>query len=232
MKKLIAAALLPFAMLAHAEFAQDLAIKFPGLVDAKIAPAFPGFYSVIRGSEVVYVKEDLSIMINGDVVDLSTGRSMTADLRAANKPIIDISKFNPSDAIAFGNGPRKVYVFSDPDCPYCRQLENELDKVKDVTVLMFPYPIASLHPEATRIAKNIWCSKDKATAWKQYLLGNKKPAAGECDNPIDRNLAVGQKFQINGTPTLVFEDGTLVGGAIPAERIEAQLATATAKKKI
>lgn len=232
MKKIIATTLMPLAMLAHADFAQELAIKFPGIANSKIEPAFPGFYAVIRGPEVVFVKEDLSIMINGDVIDLGSGKSITAQLRQTNKPVIDTSKLNINDAIAFGTGARKVYVFSDPDCPYCRQLESELGKVKDATVYIFPFPLASLHPDAKQIAQNIWCSKDKASAWKDYLVGQKPPIAKTCDNPIERNLAAGASLQINGTPTLVFEDGTLVGGAIPAERIEAQLSIATAKKKI
>ena len=220
-----------FALTAYADtdFEQKLNSKFPGTEGAKIAPAFAGFYSVVKGNEVLFVRDDLSVLINGDVIDLATNKSLGSQLREANKPKINVADLNLKDAIKIGNGSRKLYVFSDPDCPFCHQLEDELVRVKDVTIYVFEFPLESLHPNARKMAENIWCSKDKGQAWRDYLRNNTQPADAKCDNPIARNIEIAQKFQILGTPALIFEDGTLVPGAIPADRIEGQLAAARVK---
>jgi thiol:disulfide interchange protein DsbC len=215
----------------HAGFEEDLIQRFPVAQGAKIEKVFPGFYSVVKGGEVVFVRDDLSILINGDVIDLKENKSIATQLREANKPKLDVAKLNTQDAIKFGIGKNKLYVFSDPDCPYCKQLENDLGRLQDTQVFVFPYPLTSIHPNARVIAESIWCSPSKQTAWKEYLLEGKKPKFATCDNPISRNLAIGESNQIQGTPALIFEDGTIIPGAIPLQRIEAQIAAAKGAKQ-
>lgn len=211
------------------DFIKQLNARFPATVGSKIEPAFPGFWSVIKGSEVLFVRDDLSVLIPGDVIDLKTNKSLASSLRAANKPHISAKDLDTRDAIKIGTGSRRLYVFSDPDCTYCRQLEPELAKLRNVQVFVFPFPLVGLHPNARVIAESIWCQPDRATAWRQYLLTNIAPPTTTCDNPISRNLALGDRLQILGTPALVFEDGTVVPGAIGAERIEAQLVAGVGK---
>lgn len=204
---------------AFADISAKLMEKFPATEGAKIEKAWPGFYAVIKGTEIVFVAEDLSIMINGDVIDLNSQRSITAEFKSKNKPRIDLSKLNERDAIKFGQGRHKLVVFSDPDCPFCKKLESDLVRLPDTQVLVFPYPLVNLHPQARVVAESIWCSPDQQTAWRSYLLGNLRPKFSTCDNPISRNLVLGEELQIQATPTLIFEDGTVVPGAIPMERI-------------
>jgi thiol:disulfide interchange protein DsbC len=207
-------------------------VRFPGTAGAKIEPAFPGFFSVVKEGQVIFVNADLSLMINGDVVDLASGQSLTNRIRQANRPVVNIQKLDTKDAIAIGTGARKLYVFSDPDCPYCQSLEKELEKLKDVTVYVFLFPLTSLHPQAATIAESVWCSKNKAAAWRAYLLNKELPPSATCDNPIERNARLGESLRIQGTPALIFEDGTVIPGAIPLERIEAQLAAAVGKGQV
>lgn len=217
-----------FAISAKADFAADLAAKFPATSGAKIEKSFPGFYSVVKGNEVVFVRDDLSIMINGDVIDLNVQRSLTTQIKDANKPKLDVSKLSTKDAIKFGQGKNKLYVFSDPDCPFCKQLEQDLGQLQDTQIFIFPFPLTSIHPTARVTAESIWCAEDKAAAWKDYLMQGKKPKFATCDNPISRNLALGEEHQIQGTPALIFEDGTIIPGAIPLQRIQAQINAANA----
>jgi thiol:disulfide interchange protein DsbC len=216
---------------AHAGFEEDLIQRFPVAQGAKIEKAFPGFYSVVKGGEVVFVRDDLSILINGDVIDLKENKSIAAQIREANKPKLDVANLNTKDAIKFGSGKNKLFVFSDPDCPYCKQLENDLGRLQDTQVFVFPYPLTTIHPNARVIAESIWCSPNKQTAWKEYLIEGKKPKFATCDNPISRNLALGESHQIQGTPALIFEDGTIIPGAIPLQRIEAQISAAKGAKQ-
>ncbi len=231
LKSVFALVAVAASITAHAGFEEDLIQRFPIAQGAKIEKAFPGFYSVAKGGEVVFVRDDLSILINGDVIDLKENKSIATQIREANKPKLDVAKLNTKDAIKFGSGKNKLYVFSDPDCPYCKQLENDLGRLQDTQVFVFPYPLTTIHPNARVIAESIWCSPNKQTAWKEYLIEGKKPKFATCDNPISRNLALGESHQIQGTPALIFEDGTIIPGAIPLQRIEAQISAAKGAKQ-
>jgi thiol:disulfide interchange protein DsbC len=229
MRTLALAALLACCTQARADFMQDLHAKYPETKNAVVKKAFGNFYSVVRGNDVVYINDDLSILINGDVVDLKANRSLTSALRDANRPRFSMADLREADAIRIGTGRRRLVVFSDPDCPYCRQLQGELGKLQDVSVFVLPLPLTGLHPNAAAIAESIWCAADAPAAWNGYLLRGVKPADKSCANPLERNAALAAKYQVFGTPAIVLEDGSIIPGALPAPAIEARLA-ALAKK--
>ena len=90
-----------------------------------------------------------------------------------------------------GKGERKMAIFTDPDCPFCKRIEGDLAKVDNVTIYMFLFPIDSLHPKAADKAKRIWCSPDRIKAWDDYMQKGITPtAAPSCDNPVDKLVAV------------------------------------------
>jgi thiol:disulfide interchange protein DsbC len=117
-----------------------------------------------------------------------------------------------------GNGKRMLAIFSDPNCPYCKRFEKDLAKVDDVTIYTFLYPILS--QDSHEKSKAVWCSADKAKAWNDLMLNGTMPPAGRCDTPIEANLALGHKYRVTGTPTLVFANGERVPGVIAADQIE------------
>lgn len=228
MKKIIVSAMLSLASLsAHAGFIEDLHAKFPQTADAKIEKSFGNFYSIVRADEVLYVNEDISILIKGDVIDLKQNKSLTTELVDANRPKVDLSLLDTKDAFKIGKGPDKIYVFSDPNCPYCRKLEREFESLPGVTIYLFPFPV--LGPESAAIAQSVWCNKEKAKTWHHYLTENIKPTPATCANPIERNIAVAEKMKIRGTPAIIFSDGTLIPGAVPASKIQAAIAKAKQK---
>ena len=140
---------------------------------------------------------------------------------------IDFSALPLKDAftIVRGNGKRKLAVFEDPNCGYCKRFERDLQKVDNVTVHMFLYPI--LGPDSTDKSRNIWCAKDKAKAWQDWMVRDQAAPAASCDTAaLARNVEFGKKHKITGTPTLVFADGTRVPGAIGAQQVEKLLADA------
>lgn len=229
MRALAFAVSLVCCSLARADFMQDLQAKYPETKNAVVKKAFGNFYSVVRGNEVVYINEDLSILINGEVVDLKANRSLSTTLREAHRPKFKLSDLREGDAIRMGSGRRRIFVFSDPDCPFCRQLQGELGKLQDVAVYVLPFPLTGLHPNAASVAESIWCASDQGAAWNSYLLRGVQPAAKSCANPLERNAALAAKYQVLGTPAIVFEDGSVIPGAVPVATIEARLA-ALAKK--
>ena len=116
-------------------------------------------------------------------------------------------------------------VFEDPNCGYCKRFERDLQKVNDVTVYMFLYPILS--PDSTDKSKSIWCAKDKAKTWQDVMVRDMPVPKASCDTAaIDRNIDFGRKHKITGTPTMFFADGSRVPGAINSQQVEKFLADA------
>ncbi len=131
-----------------------------------------------------------------------------------------------------GTGERTLVVFSDADCPFCAKLEQELKTVDNITIYTFLYPIDQLHPDAARKSRLIWCAPDRQAAWDAFFVNGALPDnKGECDNPIAKTAELGNRYKVQATPTLVFADGSVVAGAIPVQRLEAELKTAETEAK-
>ena len=217
--------------------AQDAAIRkaiaerlpdFPKIDEVTKTP-IPGVYEIRLGTDVLYTDETGSYLIEGSLIDTKSRANLT-EQRVSRLTAIDFKSLPLKDAIVWkqGNGSRKLVVFADPNCGYCKKFERELANVKDVTVYTFLYPI--LGPDSTEKSKVIWCAKDSTKAWRDWMVTGVPANAAEKDEkcdlaPLERNLALGRRFKITGTPALVFEDGRKVPGAVPPDQIEKQLAT-------
>ncbi|HCY17393.1 MAG: disulfide isomerase [Curvibacter sp. GWA2_64_110] len=183
-----------------------------------------GLYEVrVNGTDIFYTDADANYLIQGHLIDTRQRRNLTEEridkLTAVN---FDTLPLKDAFTVVRGNGKRKVAVFEDPNCGYCKRFERDLDKVTNVTVYTFLYPILS--PDSAEKSKNIWCAKDKAKAWQDYMLRDQPLPAASCDvSAIARNLELGRKHKITGTPTLIFADGSRVPGAINAQQIEKYL---------
>jgi len=192
----------------------------------------PDLYEVVvdgpRGMALVYVSGKGDYILVGELLDVRNRRNLTGErMERLNAVDFDSLPLNQAIKMVQGNGARRMAVFSDPDCPFCRKLEPELAKLKDVTIYIFPYPLP-MHPDAARKSRLVWCSKDRLQAWQDMMLRNKLPEGGrsDCDHPVDKNLALGQRLRIDGTPALIFADGRRLPGYTEAERIEQMLANA------
>jgi thiol:disulfide interchange protein DsbC len=202
------------------------------LQGAKIGPItklpYGDLYEVIiNGANVLYTDSKGQVGLFGNLVELKTRKNLT-ELRRDELMVVDFSKLPVDKAIVKvkGNGSRKLAIFTDPDCPYCKQLEKELANVTDVTVYIFLLPLTQLHPDASRKATAIWCSTDRVKAWDDLMQSGKEPGEGkakECATPIADIAKLAQQLNISGTPGIVFSNGKLVPGAVPAEQIETML---------
>lgn len=186
-----------------------------------------GIFEVdVQGNQVVYVDQKVDYIFVGDLVDVKNGKSLT-EQRQAELSHVAWKRLPLTDAIkeVRGNGARKLAVFTDPDCPFCKRLEREsLDGVTNVTIYTFLFPITQLHPDALHKARQIWCSADRQKTWTAFMRdGQELTGPDNCDTPIERNLALGEKLGIEGTPALIFANGRLVSGAIPKEQLEQAL---------
>ena len=211
---------------ADAAIRKNLQERLPQLppIEEIRATAMPGLYEVRVGpAGIFYTDAQGDFLIQGAMMDTKARRNLTEErINALNA--IDFSTLPLKDAIVFksGNGRRKLAVFEDPNCSYCHRLETELAKVKNLTVYMFLYPI--LGPDSTAKSQNIWCAANRTKAWQDWMLRQKTPAAAQCDTAaVQRILDFGRGHRITGTPTIVFEDGRRVSGAMDAAALENML---------
>jgi thiol:disulfide interchange protein DsbC len=183
-----------------------------GKVDAVTKTPYLGLYEVRMDNMVFYTDEKMNYIFSGDIIDAKSMQNLTQMIRWENLPS------NAAVKTVRGNGKRMLAVFSDPNCPFCKRFEKDLAKVDDITIYTFLYPILS--EDSHDKSKAVWCSADKSKAWSELMLNGTVPAAAVCDTPIEKNLELGRKYRINGTPTLVFANGQRVPGAISAEQLE------------
>ena len=180
-----------------------------------------GLYEIYSDGQLFYTDENVNYFLLGELVEAKTMKNLTEERMLALTAIkFDTLPLDLAIKTVRGSGKRKVAIFSDPDCPYCKRLEKEMANVTDVTIYTFLYPLVSLHPGAMEKAKSVWCSTDRSKTWYDYMLRNVAPPPKTCDTPIDTIVQLGQKHKINGTPTLIFADGHMVPGAIAADRME------------
>ncbi len=227
MKKLLAT--LTLSLLAYTSYANQNTLEknlkqlYPD-IPAIVTGTTPlkGMYEIKVGDSFVYTDEHARYFFVGNLVDFKNKENLTAK-REQQRNKIDISKLPLEQAIKNikGDGSRTLYVFSDPDCPYCQKLEQALTTVDNVTIYTFLYPLKNLHPNAELVASQIWCSNNRYEAWEDYMV-NRTPSttSPNCDNPIQKNIQLGRSLNISGTPTLFLKDGQRVMGGRDANEIE------------
>jgi len=238
-RALAALSLVLGAFVAHPVFAQEALIRkniaerlpdFPKIDEVSKTP-IPGIYEIRIGTDVLYTDEQGNHLFEGQLIETKTRQNLT-QARVDKLTQIDVASLPLKDAIVWkqGTGARKLVVFADPNCGYCKRFERDLNAVKDVTVYTFLYPI--LGGDSPDKAKDIWCAKDNTKTWRDWMLQGAVPPRimGKCDSTaLARNEALGRKHKINGTPAIVFEDGKRVAGAMNAEQVEKQLLASRGK---
>ena len=233
--KMIAAASLltisQFALADEASLKKAIEAAYPKFkVESVVKTPYSGLYEVFMGGQIIYADEKLTFLIaEGRLVDPKTKKDVTGE-RLEELTKVDFNSLPLDQAIKVvkGNGSRKLVVFSDVDCPYCKRLEqNELSNITDVTVYTFLYPIESLHPDAPAKSKTIWCATNRTKAWNEWIFNNKLPSTtGNCEVPLERVGELARKMGITSTPTLIFSDGRRMLGAQPHKEIEKSLQAA------
>ncbi len=221
------------AVAQEAQIRKNLAERLPNLpkIDEVSRTPVPGLWEVRIGTDVMYTDDKGDHLIQGQIVDTRSRTNLT-EARLNKLTAIDFASLPLKDAVVIkqGSGARKMAVFVDPNCGYCKRFEKDLATIKDVTVYTFLYPI--LGPDSDAKSKAIWCAKDPAKTWREWMLNGATPprSMGDCDTgALERNVAFGKKHRVQGTPALVFEDGTRVPGAVSAAEVEKQLAESARK---
>lgn len=211
----------------EANIRKNLAERLPNLPKIEEVSKTPmaGLYEIrVNGSEIYYTDPEGNFLLQGNLIDTKAKRNLTEE-RTDKLSAIDFEALPLKDAFVQvrGNGKRKLAVFEDPNCGYCKRFERDLQKISNVTIHTFLIPI--LGADSMEKSKNIWCAKDKNKAWLDWMVRDQQAAKASCDtSALERNLSFSRKHKITGTPTIFFADGSRVPGAISAEQIEKTLA--------
>ena len=216
--------------------------KAPPIDEISKTP-IPGLYELRVGTEIFYSDEKGDYLIfpsqdqpDGHIIETKTKTDVT-QLKLDKLLGFDVPNLPFKDAIVFkqGSGARRLVVFEDPNCHFCKDVEKNLVALKDVTIYTFLIPI--LGPDSVQKSRDIWCAKDAAKTWRSWMLSGVAPQRemGHCDtSALTRNTALAEKHRVMGTPAIVFDDGSRIGGFVELDKLEKRLdevAAATSKKE-
>jgi thiol:disulfide interchange protein DsbC len=211
----------------------NLAKRLPNLppIDEVTRAPVPGLWELRLGSHVIYSDAQGGFVIEGEIVDTSTSVNLTRR-RIDSLTAFDFAKLPLEDAVVWkrGNGARKLVVFADPNCGYCKKLERDLGTVPDITVYTFLVPI--LGGDSPEKSRDIWCAKDRGKAWRSWMVDNVAPPSDRtCDTAaLSRNVRLGEKHGVTGTPSMVFENNERVSGIIGNEALEKKFSLLVRRK--
>jgi thiol:disulfide interchange protein DsbC len=197
--------------------------KYPSTtISAVHQSEIAGLFEISMGKNIAYTDKNAKYLMFGHIFDMDTQTDLTqAHLDELNKVDFSALPLDKSIKVVKGDGSRVFAVFTDPDCPYCKQFESNLKGIDNYTMYVFLFPIAGLHPEAEGHANAIWCAKDKVAAWQDYMLNSKLPEGkADCATPIQSLITLAQSLGVQGTPTLLRADGARAPGALSAPQLD------------
>jgi thiol:disulfide interchange protein DsbC len=189
----------------------------------EVKPAgFLDLYEVLVDGQILYADSAGRYVVVGRVIEAKGQRDLTEERKTelARLAFAELPLELAAKQVQ-GKGRRVLVTFEDPNCPYCRKLAQELERIDDLTVYTFLLPILS--PDSAVKARAIWCAKDRGRAWRDWIIDGKAPPAPTCEVPLDRLQALGDRHGIQATPTLLFPDGRRIDGYAPAARVEQAL---------
>jgi len=205
-------------------------INFTGVEHSSM----PGIYEITMDKQLAYTDKSGQIFIYGSLYDMHSKEDLTAARREMLLRV-DTKKLQRENAFkhVFGTGKEVLYMFSDPDCPYCRRMQAQLEKLRDVTLYVFLFPLASIHSDAVRKSESIWCKSgddEKWALWRSITVDDAQVPTATCINPLAKNASAAETLGVRGTPTLISSDGRMLPGFATSERIQTWLSLANAKQ--
>lgn len=196
-----------------------------GPEDVNTSPV-DGWYTIQKGSVVAYVSADGRYLLQGDLIDLDTQVNLSemgrTDARRELMSTVsddEVIKFSPSD-IKYS-----VSIFTDVDCTYCRRLHSQIDEymAHGIEVRYLLYPRNGPASPSWNTAEEVWCASDRPNALTLAKLDREFPTS-KCDASIVLDhYVIGRDVGLNGTPAIVFDDGTLIAGYLPPDQLKARL---------
>ena len=209
----------------EADIRKSMEVKLGTKVESVSKSGYLGLYEVYADGNVFYTDEKVSaILVGAQLVDAKTMKNVTEE-RLRKLTAIKFSDLPLDRAIkqVRGDGRRVLVTFEDPNCGYCKRLAKDLQKLENVTIYTFLYPILS--EDSLKKSRQIWCAADRNRAWLDWIIDGKQPGGRDnCDTTaVSKNQEFGRRLNITGTPTIIFADGERIPGAVPLATLEQKL---------
>ena len=207
--------------------------RFFGEIDKKdiVASPFAGVYEVITHDPIdsMLVSENGKYLIQGDVINLTNRNLIKKSSQVKNLKLALINTIDEADKIIYKavNEKYQIHVFTDSDCPFCKRLHNNIDRMNElgITVKYLASPLVSLHPRSQGTMQKIWCSPNRNQAMDNYNDSDIIADVPSCDNPVATQLAISKKLGVTGTPAIFLSDGTHLPGYLPADKLLRKIQT-------
>jgi thiol:disulfide interchange protein DsbC len=195
-------------------------------IDSVIKTPYGGLYEVRMGNEIVYTDEKAKYIFVGSIIDVKGTVNFTKQ-RTDELNRINFSELPLDAAVKYvkGDGKRVIAIFEDPNCGYCKKFRKTLQGVDNITIYTFMYNILS--DDSVTKSRDIWCSADRSKAWDEWMMNGKvsPTAAASCKTPHEQVLALGKKYRVTGTPTVIFADGSRLPGMVDVKAMEEKFAS-------
>jgi len=185
-----------------------------------------GYYQAVVGSQVLYVSADGRYVLQGTLYDADAKLDLTA-ARLADVNVAKLAAYPAAKRISFAPQSKPKYtitVFTDIDCGYCRKMHTQIAEYNklgiEVDYLFFPR--TGPNTPSFDKAVSVWCAKDRKAAFTAAKNGM-EPVPQKCDNPVAEQFDLGMKVGVEGTPTVLAQDGSKLGGYLPPDQLLARL---------
>ncbi len=206
--------------------------KVSGMFDAiepeHVNPSpIKGWYIVQKGSLIAYISDDGRYLLQGDLIDLEQQVNLTELSRSESRRDLMASVKDDQTIVFSPEKPQyTVTVFTDIDCTYCRKLHSEIDQYMDqgIAIRYVLYPRGGPSSRAWSRSEDVWCARDRNNALTLAKL-DRAFESDSCDaSMISKHYVLGQDVGLTGTPAIVLEDGTLIGGYLPPTSLKSRIA--------
>lgn len=206
--------------------AEKLAKSIPGLKVTSVRQSVAeGLYEVESNSgDMIYTTADGRFLLTGDLLELTpTGIANVTENARSERRVKTMADFGKEGVIRFpakGEQKAEIAVFTDIDCPYCRKLHDDVPRLNElgITVNYYAFPRSGPNTPSFRKYESVWCADDQQQAMDVAKQGG-KVADASCDNPVRAQFDLGNKVGVTGTPAIVLEDGAMVRGYVPADKL-------------
>jgi thiol:disulfide interchange protein DsbC len=219
-----------FADEASVKAAMEKRFPYEQVISVHKTPYF-GLYEIVMNDQLVYTDEKMTYLFSGNIIDLHTMQNLTEErekqLFAIN---FDALPLDLAIKRVKGNGKRRMAIFSDPNCAYCKRQEKEMTNLTDATIYTFMVTMLAGSKEK---AKAIWCSPDRQKAWEDHMLRHVEPkSVRKCDtSALTRIAKAAKELNVVVTPTLIFADGLQNPGWLRLELLNERLDSAKPRNK-
>lgn len=197
-------------------------VRFNGMDVTAVRRTPYGLFEVQLGMDLVYTDENVTWVMQGPLIDAATRRDITRERQEQIGNVgFDQLPLDLAVKQVRGDGSRRIAIFEDPNCGYCKQLRKTMQDVDNLTIYTFLYPI--LAPDSATKSRDVWCADDPAKTWDDWMLHGRTPPTRACSAPLVKVLELGRQLMVRGTPTMFFDNGTRTSGAIPLDELVARI---------